>query len=70
MLQERGPLFKFLTMGSQNSIQQLSGLSCFPHRKGQNNLTGVLLEVRPMTIDKKLQVSEPKMNFGRRMAFG
>ena len=58
----RGPLFKFLTIGSiqnttgnRNMRQKLAST-----KKGiENFLTGSLLEIRPMTIDK-LQGLQPK----------
>lgn len=58
----RGPLFKFLTEGS---IQNTTGSKALrqklvPTKKGvENFLTGSLLEVRPMSIDK-LQGLRPK----------
>lgn len=63
IVRERGPLFKFLTMGSQNSTANKAlRPKLFPSKKGiENNLTGSLLEVRPMTIDK-LQGLRTKMN--------
>ena len=63
IVRERGPLFKFLTMGSQNSTSNNAlRPKLFPSKKGiENNLTGSLLEVRPMTIDK-LQGLRTKMN--------
>lgn len=63
IVRERGPLFKFLTMGSQNSTSNKAlRPKLFPSKKGiENNLTGSLLEVRPMTIDK-LQGLRTKMN--------
>ncbi len=55
IVRARGPLFKFLTMGSINNTtgsranrQQL----CSTKKGIQNFLTGSLLEVRPMSIDK------------------
>ena len=51
----RGPLFKFLTEGSlQNTTgSRANRLKLAPTKKGiQNFLTGSLLEVRPMSIDK------------------
>lgn len=51
----RGPLYKFLTEGSlQNTTgSQANRVKLSPTKKGiQNFLTGSLLEVRPMTIDK------------------
>lgn len=60
----RGPLFKFLTEGS---LQNTSGSRAFrqklaPTKKGvENFLTGSLLEVRPMAINK-LQGLRPKLS--------
>ena len=60
----RGPLYRFLTEGS---IQNTTGtranrLKLSPTKKGiENFLTGSLLEVRPMTIDK-LQGLRPKIS--------
>lgn len=60
----RGPLFRFLTEGS---IQNTTGtranrMKLSPTKKGiENFLTGSLLEVRPMTIDK-LQGLRPKIS--------
>ena len=51
----RGPLFKFLTEGSlQNTTgSKATRQKLAPTKKGiENFLTGSLLEVRPMTIDK------------------
>lgn len=51
----RGPLFKFLTEGSlQNTTgSKANRQKLVPTKKGiENFLTGSLLEVRPMTIDK------------------
>lgn len=51
----RGPLFKFLTDGSlQNTTGSKAGrCKLAPTKKGiENFLTGSLLEVRPMSIDK------------------
>lgn len=59
----RGPLFKFLTEGS---IQNTTGSKAnrqklAPTKKGiENFLTGSLLEIRPMSIDK-LQGLRPKI---------
>ena len=63
IVRERGPLFKFLTMGSQNNTSNKAlRPKLFPSKKGiENNLTGSLLEIRPMTIDK-LQGLRTKMN--------
>ena len=60
----RGPLFKFLTTGS---IRNTSGsdadkIKLAPTKKGvENFLTGSLLEVRPMSINK-LQGLRPKVS--------
>ena len=51
----RGPLFKFLTEGSlQNTTgSKANRVKLAATKKGvENFLTGSLLEVRPMTIDK------------------
>ena len=51
----RGPLFKFLTYGSQNNTtgSKMSRPKLLSTKLGiVNLLTGSLLEVRPMTIDK------------------
>lgn len=51
ILQARGPWFKFLTEGSIQS--KMNRPLLFSSKKGiENNLTGSLLEVRPMSIDK------------------
>lgn len=60
----RGPLFKFLTEGSlQNTTgNRLLRQKLVPTKKGvENFLTGSLLEVRPMTINK-LQGLRTKVN--------
>lgn len=60
----RGPLFKFLTEGSlQNtSGSKASRQKLTPTKKGvENFLTGSLLEVRPMSINK-LQGLRPKLS--------
>ena len=60
----RGPLFKFLTDGSlQNTTGPKSGrVKLASTKKGiENFITGSLLEVRPMTIDK-LQGLRPKVS--------
>lgn len=55
IVRARGPLFKFLTAGS---LQNTTGNRSYrtkltPTKKGiENFLTGSLLEIRPMTIDK------------------
>lgn len=59
----RGPLFKFLTEGSlQNTTgSKAKRVKLTPTKKGiENFLTGSLLEIRPMSIDK-LQGMRPKM---------
>ena len=59
----RGPLFKFLTEGSiQNTTgSRANRVKLVPTKKGiENFLTGSLLEVRPMTVDK-LQGLRPKV---------
>lgn len=59
----RGPLFQFLTEGSlQNTTgSRANRVKLSPTKKGiENFLTGSLLEVRPMTIDK-LQGLRPKV---------
>ena len=60
----RGPLFKFLTEGSiQNTTgSRANRVKLAPTKKGiENFLTGSLLEVRPMSIDK-LQGLRPKVS--------
>ena len=60
----RGPLFKFLTEGSlQNTTgSRANRVKLASTKKGiQNFLTGSLLEVRPMSIDK-LQGLRPKLS--------
>lgn len=60
----RGPLFKFLTEGSlQNTTgSRANRVKLAPTKKGvENFLTGSLLEVRPMTINK-LQGLRPKVS--------
>jgi phage terminase large subunit-like protein len=60
----RGPLFKFLTEGSmQNTTgSRANRMKLAPTKKGvENFLTGSLLEVRPMTINK-LQGLRPKVS--------
>lgn len=55
IIRSRGPLFKFLTEGSlQNTTgSRARRQKLVPTKKGiENFLTGSLLEVRPMTIDK------------------
>lgn len=64
IIRSRGPLFKFLTEGS---VRNTTGPDAYRQKlastkKGiQNFLTGSLLEVRPMTIDK-LQGLRPKVS--------
>lgn len=51
----RGPLFKFLTYGSQHNTtgSEANRMKLAPTKKGiENRITNSLLEVRPMTIDK------------------
>lgn len=60
----RGPLFQFLTEGSlQNTTgSKANRMKLSPTKKGiENFLTGSLLEVRPMNIDK-LQGLRPKIS--------
>ena len=60
----RGPFFSFLTEGSlQNTTgSKFNRQKLAPTKKGiENNLTGSLLEVRPMSIDK-LQGLRTKVN--------
>ncbi len=60
----RGPLFKFLTEGSLQNTTGSRALrqKLVPTKKGvENFLTGSLLEVRPMTVNK-LQGLRTKMN--------
>lgn len=60
----RGPLFKFLTEGSLQNTTGSRALrqKLVPTKKGvENFLTGSLLEIRPMSIDK-LQGLRTKMN--------
>lgn len=60
----RGPLFKFLTMGSlQNTTgAKADRVKLASTKKGiENFITGSLLEVRPMSIDK-LQGLRPKVS--------
>lgn len=60
----RGPLFKFLTEGSlQNTTgSKAQRVKLAPTKKGiENFLTGSLLEIRPMTINK-LQGLRPKIS--------
>lgn len=58
----RGPLFKFLTEGSINNTtgSKINRVKLASTKKGiENFLTGSLLEIRPMSIDK-LQGLRPK----------
>ncbi len=51
----RGPLFKFLTLGAKQNTtgSNAKRMQLCPTKKGiENRLTGSLLEVRPMTVDK------------------
>lgn len=59
----RGPLFKFLTEGSlQNTMNRALRVKLASTKKGiENFLTGSLLEVRPMAINK-LQGLRPKIS--------
>lgn len=60
----KGPLFKFLTEGSiQNTTgSKANRVKLWPTKKGiENFLTGSLLEVRPMSINK-LQGLRPKVS--------
>jgi phage terminase large subunit-like protein len=60
----RGPLFKFLTEGSlQNTTgSRAERAKLVPTKKGiENFLTGSLLEIRPMTVNK-LQGLRPKLS--------
>ena len=64
IVRSRGPLFKFLTEGSmQNTTgSRANRMKLAPTKKGiENFLTGSLLEVRPMTINK-LQGLRPKVS--------
>lgn len=59
----RGPLFKFLTEGSIHSTKNLSQRQQLAStKKGlENHLTGSIVEIRPMTINK-LQGARPKIS--------
>lgn len=64
IVRSRGPLFKFLTEGSlQNTTgARVNRVKLAATKKGiENFLTGSLLEVRPMSIDK-LQGLRPKVS--------
>lgn len=55
IIRARGPLFKFLTYGTTNASNgpKANRAQLIPTKKGiEYNLTGSLLEVRPMSIDK------------------
>lgn len=55
IVRSRGPLFQFLTEGSMHATvgSKVMQKKLASTKKGiENNLTGSLLEVRPMTIDK------------------
>lgn len=63
IIRSRGPLFKFLTAGSlQNTTgSKANRVKLASTKKGiENFLTGSIIEVRPMTIDK-LQGLRPKL---------
>lgn len=64
IIRSRGPLFKFLTEGSlQNTTGSRANRQklCSTKKGVENFLTGSLLEVRPMSIDK-LQGLRPKVS--------
>lgn len=64
MIRSKGPLFKFLTDGSlQNTTgSKANRMKLVATKKGiENFLTGSLLEIRPMSIDK-LQGARPKVS--------
>ncbi len=64
IVRSRGPLFKFLTEGSINNTtgSRADRVKLASTKKGiENLLTGSLLEVRPMSIDK-LQGLRPKVS--------
>lgn len=64
IVRSRGPLFKFLTDGSINNTTglRLNRVKLASTKKGiENFLTGSLLEIRPMTINK-LQGLRPKVS--------
>lgn len=63
IIRARGPLFKFLTAGEMRNTKgsQMNRQKLMPTKKGiENFLTGSLLQIRPMTIDK-LQGLRTKM---------
>ncbi|UNI72563.1 MAG: large terminase [Chaetfec virus UA24_144] len=64
IIRSRGPLFKFLTEGSINNTtgSKANRVKLASTKKGiENFLTGSLLEIRPMSIDK-LQGLRPKVS--------
>ena len=64
IIRAKGPLFQFLTEGSlQNTTgSKMKRMKLAPTKKGiENFLTGSLLEVRPMNVDK-LQGLRPKIS--------
>lgn len=64
ILRAKGPLFKFMTEGSlQNTTgSRANRVKLSPTKKGvENFLTGSLLEIRPMTVNK-LQGLRPKIS--------
>lgn len=64
IIKARGPLFKFLTMGSINNTtgSKANRVKLTSTKKGiENFLTGSLLEIKPMSIDK-LQGLRPKVS--------
>ena len=64
IVRSRGPLFKFLTEGSMQNTTgaRVNRMKLASTKKGvENFLTGSLLEVRPMTINK-LQGLRPKVS--------
>lgn len=63
IIRSRGPLFKFLTEGNiRNTANQAARTKLASTKKGvENFLTGSLVEVRPMTINK-LQGLRPKVS--------
>lgn len=63
IIRSRGPLFKFLTEGNiRNTANQAARTKLASTKKGvENFLTGSLVEIRPMTINK-LQGLRPKVS--------
>ena len=63
IIRSRGPLFKFLTEGNiRNTSNQAARTKLASTKKGvENFLTGSLVEIRPMTINK-LQGLRPKVS--------